>query len=60
MNCISECVLNVLKGNDALTDCVKRKLSKHRLTLTKLVERQVTLQDKKRLIVRRGVYSSPY
>jgi hypothetical protein len=32
VNCISECVLNVLNGNVALTGCVKRKLSKHRLT----------------------------
>ena len=33
MYLISECVLNVLNGNVALTCCVKRKLSKHRLAL---------------------------
>jgi len=32
VNCISECALNVLNGNVALTGCVKLKLSKHRLT----------------------------
>ena len=31
VNCISECVLNVLNGNVALTSCVKHKVSKHRL-----------------------------
>ena len=29
VNCISECVLNVLKGNVALTGCEKPKLRKH-------------------------------
>ena len=29
VNCIRECVLNVLKGNIALTCCEKRKLIKH-------------------------------
>ena len=51
VNCISECVLNVLNGNVALTGCVKLKLSKHRLALRKLVDGHVPLQGKKRLIV---------
>ena len=44
VNCISECVLNVPNGNVALTGCVKRKLSIHRLSLRKLVDRRVPLQ----------------
>ena len=59
VNCISECVLNVLNGNVALTGCVKRKLSKHRLALRRLVDRRVTLQGKKRLIVQRGGFLLP-
>jgi hypothetical protein len=59
VNCISEIVLNVLNGNVALTGCVKRKLSKHRLALCRLVDRRVPLQGKKRLIVQRGGFLLP-
>ena len=54
VNCISDCALNVMNGNVALTGCVKRKLSKHRLALRRLFDRCVPLQGKKRLIVQRG------
>ena len=37
VNCISECVLNVLNGHIALTGCEKHKLIKHKLALSKLV-----------------------
>ena len=50
-NCISECVLNVLNGNVALTGCVKRKVSKHKLALRKLVDKQVPINCKKRFIL---------
>ena len=46
LNCISECVWKFLNGNVALTGCVKRKLSKHKLALRKLVDRRVPLQCK--------------
>ena len=59
MNCISECVLNVLNGNVALTGCVKRKLSRHRLALRKPVDRRVSLQGKKGHIVQRGGFLLP-
>jgi len=59
VNCISECVLNVLNGNVLLTCCVKRQLSKHRIALRKLVDRRVQLQGKKRLIVKRGGLNLP-
>jgi hypothetical protein len=59
VNCISECVLNVLNGNIALTGCEKRKLSKHRLALRKLVDKQLPITDKKRLILQRGVFILP-
>jgi hypothetical protein len=59
VNCISECVLNVLHGNVALTGCVKRKLSKHRLALRRLVDRRVPLQGKEQLILQRGNFLLP-
>ena len=60
MNCISECVLNVLNGNIALTGCEKRKLNNHILALRKLVDKQVPITGKKRLILHRlGVHTSP-
>jgi len=60
VNCIRECVLNVLNGNVTLTGYLKRKLSKHRLAFSKLVDIRVTLEDKKRLIVQRGGFLLPY
>jgi len=51
VNCISECVFNFLNGNIALTGCVKLMLSKHKLALRKLVDKQVPLSGKKRLIL---------
>ena len=59
VNCISACVLNVLNGNVTLTGCVKRKLSKHKLALRKLVYKQVQNTGKKRIILQRGGSSSP-
>jgi len=56
VSCISDCVLNVLKGNVELTGCVKRKLSKQMLALRRLVDRCVPLQGKKLLIVQRGFF----
>jgi hypothetical protein len=59
VNCISECVLNVLNGNIALTGCDSRKLRKHKLALRKLVDKQVSLQGKKRIIVQSGGFLLP-
>ena len=53
VNCISECV------NIELTVCEKRKLSKHKLALRKLVYRQVQLPGKKRPIVKNGGFLLP-
>jgi len=47
VNCISECVLNVLNGYIALTGCEKRKLSQHKLALRKLVDKQVPIRCEK-------------
>jgi len=54
VNCISECVLNVLNAEIALTVYDTRKLRKHKLALRKILDKQITLSSKKRLIVQRG------
>jgi len=55
VNCISECVLNILKGNIALTVCDKRSLRKHKVALRKIVANHVDLRGNEWLIVKRGV-----
>jgi len=59
VNCIIECVLNVLNGNTTLTGCEKSKLSQNKLALSKLVDKQLSLQGKEGLIVQcRGIFLS--
>jgi len=58
-NCISDCVLNVLIGNIALTVCDTRKLRKYKSALRILFDKQIPLSGKKRLIVQRGVFLLP-
>ena len=52
---ISECVLNVLKGNLKLTDSQKRKLRQ----LRSVAGRRVALSTKKKLINQRGGFLVP-
>jgi len=59
VNCISECVLNVLNGNSKLPGCVKRKLQKHMAAPRKVSDRRVPLSKKKKLIVQRGGFLLP-
>jgi len=51
---LSECSLNLLRGNVKLTQCQKRKLRKHRVLLLKLADRRVSLSAKKMSIAQRG------
>jgi hypothetical protein len=53
VNCISECILNILNGNITMTGCEKRKPSKHKVALRKLVDKQVPIRWKKLLILQR-------
>ena len=55
---ICECVLNVLNGNVRFSECVARKLRKHRAVLRKVADRRVPLSGKK-LIVQRGGFLLP-
>jgi len=59
VNCISECVLNVLNGNLKLSDCNTRKLQKHKSELRTVADRQVSLSGRKLLIVQRGGFLLP-
>ena len=59
MHSICECVLNVLKSKDRLSDCVARKLRKHRVFLRKVVDKRVPLPGKKKFIVQRGGFLLP-
>ena len=51
MHSICECMLN---SNVRLSDCVARKLRKHRAVLRKVADKRVPLSGKKNLIVQQG------
>jgi hypothetical protein len=51
---LSECSLNLLRGNVKLTPCQKRKLRKYRLHLRKLADKRVSLTSKKAIVQRGG------
>jgi len=56
---LSECSLNVLRGNVKLTPCQKRKLRKYRVHIRKLADKRVSLTSKKKAIVQRGGFLLP-
>jgi hypothetical protein len=47
VNCVSECLLNVLNGNIKLLGCNTRKLKKYMSALRKVADRHVSLSGKK-------------
>ena len=49
----------MLNGNVRLSDCVARKLRKHRAVLRKVADKGVPISGKKRLIVQRGGFLLP-
>jgi len=60
VNCISECVLNVLNDNIKLAACDTRKLQKHKAALRKVSDRRVPLSKKKSIILQRGGFLLPF
>jgi len=56
---LSECSLNLLRGNVKLTPCQKRKLRKYWAHLRKLADKRVSLTSKKNAIVQRGGFLLP-
>ena len=59
LNIISECALNVLKGNVKLSDCKKRKLRKFKRQLRTIVDNSVPLASEKKLIIQRDGFIVP-
>jgi len=56
---ISECALNVLRGNVNLSDCQKKRLRKFKGSLKTVIDKRVPLSRKKRLINQRGGFLIP-
>jgi hypothetical protein len=56
---IAELVLNVLNGNCKITDASTKRLRKHKGALRRMVDREVALKKKKKLIVQRGGFLIP-
>ena len=59
VNCICECLLNVLNSNIKLSGCNTRNLKKHKTALRKVADRHISLFGKKRLIVQRAGFLLP-
>ena len=59
VNSISECALNVLKGNVKLSSCRKKKLAKFQRQLRSVVDKSLPLARKKKLILQRGGFLVP-
>jgi len=59
LNCISECVFNVLKRQFKIVRLNTRKLQKYKSALRKVADRHVSLSGKKRHIVKRGGFLLP-
>ncbi|KAG8229448.1 hypothetical protein J437_LFUL005553 [Ladona fulva] len=51
---IWECILNVLKGNVQLKSCHKRRISRYKKILRKIIKRGGCWKKKIRVIVRKG------
>ena len=50
LQCLSECALNVLKGNVPLTSTEKAKLIKYKQKLRKVANKQVSLKQKHKIV----------
>ncbi len=54
VNCLCEVCLNVLKGNVPVTTVQKRKLSRHKADLRRLIKKNLSLNSKKRILQKGG------
>ena len=54
INCICECVHNILNGTFPLEKKERSKLKKHKYNLRKLVKRETPLKEKKKIIQKGG------
>ena len=58
INCISECCLNILKGNVPLTIKEKKALKKHKNKLRALVNKNISVEKKKKIVQTGGFLST--
>lgn len=54
INCICECIYNVLKGKIPLQDKALKKLHKHKNTLRTLISKGKNKKNRKKIIVQKG------
>jgi hypothetical protein len=54
MKAISECSLNVLKGNVRLTQAQKRRLCKHKQSLRLLAKKSTSTKQRKKILQKGG------
>ncbi len=54
INCVSECCVNILKGNVPLTSKQKKILCNHKTKLRTLAQKKVSLKKKKEIIQKGG------
>ena len=54
INCICECVDNILKGNIKISKAQKKKLGRHSTSLVQLRNRKTGLKKKRELLIQKG------
>ena len=54
IKCISECALNILKGNVPISPHQKSKLTRYKKDLRSLAQRRVSLKSRKRVLQKGG------
>jgi len=54
IRCICDCALNVLKGNDPISQQDKKRLEKHKENLRHLANRRVSLKKKRKVLLSGG------
>lgn len=54
ITCLCECALNILRGNVPLSDQQQRTLKRYRRTLRTLIDKKVSLGQKKKALNQRG------
>ena len=54
IQCISECALNVLKGNVKLSSVDLKRIKRHRKLVRTLAEKKTALKKKRELLIQKG------
>lgn len=54
IHCLCECIYNTLKGKVPLTQTQKKGLSRHKVTLRRIVKPKESIHKKRKLLVQKG------